>query len=83
MDETTVREKLRRYITRELFYDLGYDLIDDEPMISEHLMDSFGLAELAVFIEQEFDIYIPDPDLTTEKMDTLDLIVARVMRDLK
>lgn len=83
MDETTVREKLRRYITRELFYDLGYDLMDDESMINDHLMDSFGLAELAIFVEQEFDIYIPDPDLTVEKLDTLDLIVARVMRDLK
>jgi hypothetical protein len=28
-------------------------------------------------------VYIPDPDLTVEKMDTLDQIVARVMRDIK
>jgi acyl carrier protein len=45
-------------------------------------MDSFSLAELAVYVENEFDVYVPDPDLTVEKMDTLNLIVARVMRDL-
>jgi acyl carrier protein len=83
MDEKTVRETIRHYITHELFYDKGYDLLDDEPMITENLMDSFALAELAVYVEQEFDVYIPDPDLTVEKMNTLNLIIARVMRDLE
>ena len=83
MDESTIREAIRAYIVNELIHDAGYDLMDDEEIISGSLMDSFALAELGVFIEQEFDVYIPDPDLTVEKMDTLDLIVARVMRDLK
>ena len=83
MDEQTVREKIRDYIINELLYDTGSELTDDEPIISEGLMDSFALAELGVYVEKEFDVYIPDPDLTVEKMDTLDLIVARVMRDLK
>ncbi len=83
MEESTVRETIRAYIMRELIHDAGYDLMDDEGIISGSLMDSFALAELGVFIEEEFDVYIPDPDLTVDKMDTLDLIVARVMRDLK
>ena len=33
-----------------------------------------------MFVEKEFDVYIPDPDLTVSKMDTLDQIVARVLR---
>lgn len=83
MEETTVRETIRAYIVRELIHDSGYDLMDDEGIISGSLMDSFALAELGVFVEEEFDVYIPDPDLTLDKMDTLDLIVARVMRDTK
>lgn len=83
LEESTVRETIRAYIIRELIHDTGYDLMDDEGIISGSLMDSFALAELGVFIEEEFDVYIPDPDLTVDKMDTLDLIVARVMRDLK
>ena len=46
-------------------------------------MDSFSLAELAVYCEEEFDIYIPDPDLTVEKMNTLNQIIARIMRDIE
>ena len=80
MDEKQVRESLRDYITREFIQDSDYRLQDDEAIITGGLIDSFALAELAVFIEQAFDVYLPNPELTVEKMDTLDLIVARVMR---
>lgn len=83
MDESTVREKLRSYITRELIRDEGYDLTDTEGIITGGLMDSFALAEFAVYVEGEFGVYIPDPDLTVAKMDTLNQMVARVLRDLK
>lgn len=80
MDETTVRDQLRAYITRDLIRDAAYPLADDEGIISGGLMDSFSLAELGVYIEQEFDVYIPDPELTVARMDTLNQIVARVLQ---
>ncbi len=79
-NETTVREKIRDYILRELIRDPDYPLADDEGIITGGLMDSFALADFAVFVEQEFGVYIPDPDLTVEKMDTLNQMVARVLR---
>ena len=82
MGESQVRATLRAYITRELMRDEAYELADDEPIISDGLIDSFALAEFGVFVEQEYDVYIPDADLTVAKMDTLDLMVARVLRDL-
>ena len=80
MDEAAIRDRLRTYITRELIRDESYPLADDEGIITGGLMDSFSLAELAVYIEKEFDVYIPDIDLTVAKMDTLDQVVARVMQ---
>ena len=80
MDEKAIREKLRGFITRELIRDADYDLTDTEGIITGGLMDSFSLAELAVYVEKEFDVYIPDSDLTVAKMDTLDQMVARVLR---
>jgi acyl carrier protein len=44
-------------------------------------MDSFALAEFGVFVEDQFGVYIPDSDLTVVNLDTLDMMVARVMRD--
>jgi acyl carrier protein len=82
VDDATIRAKLRDFITRELIRDESYELTDSEGIITEGLMDSFALAEFGVYIEEEFDVYIPDADLTVEKMDTLDQMVARVQRDL-
>jgi len=80
MDEAIVREKLRAFITRDLIKDDTYPLTNEEGIVTGGLMDSFALAELGVFAEQQFDVYIPDPELTVEKMNTLDQIVARVLR---
>lgn len=81
MNEAEVREQIRQYIVQELIRDETYTLSDTQGIITAGLMDSFALAELAVYIETAFDVYIPDPDLTVAKMDTLDQIVARVLRD--
>lgn len=81
-DESAVRERLRAYIATELIRDASYPLQDTEGIITGGLMDSFALAELAVFVEKEWDVFIPDPELTVVRMDTLDQITARVMQGL-
>lgn len=78
--ESTVREKLRAFIARDLIRDADYPLTDTEGIITGGLMDSFALAEFAVYVEKEFGVYIPDSDLTVAKMDTLNQMVARVMK---
>ncbi len=80
MDDKTVREKLRTFITRDLIREPEYRLTDTEGIITGGLIDSFALAELAVFVERELGVYIPDADLTVAKMDTLDQMVAHVVR---
>ena len=81
MDEQTVREKLHAFICKELIRDADYPLTNGEGIITGGLMDSFSLAEFAVYVEKEFGVYIPDSDLTVAKMNTLDQMVARIMRD--
>ena len=78
-DEQEVRQRVKDYITRELIRDPDYPLDDNEGMITEGLMDSFALADFAVFVEREFGVYIPDPELTVENMDTLNQMVARIV----
>jgi acyl carrier protein len=80
MKEQEIRDKIRRFITADLIREPGYELADDEGIVSGGLMDSFALAELGVFIESEFDVYVPDPELTVDQMDTLDQIVSKVMK---
>lgn len=83
MNEQTVRDQLHTFIVSELIRDPNYELAGSEGVISSGLIDSFALAQIGVFVEQAFDVYIPDPDLTVAKMDTLNQMVLRVMQDIK
>jgi acyl carrier protein len=80
MEESMIRATLRSFITRDLIRDASYPLADDEGIITGGMMDSFALAELGVFVEQQFGVYIPDPDLTVGKMNSLNQIVERVLQ---
>ena len=71
---------LRTFICAELMQHPSYPLKNDEPLMSGGLIDSFCVAHIGVFIEQAWGVYIPDPELSVENMDTLDRIATRVLR---
>jgi acyl carrier protein len=79
MNRTEIRDKLKEFICRELLGKAAYQIEDQEPLITGGLIDSFSLAQIGVFIEDAFDVYIPDTDLTVANMDTLDQMVTRIM----
>jgi len=79
--EADVRERLRRFILLDLMRDPQYPLADDEPLVTGGVLDSFAIAQIAVFAEHEFQVYIPDSDMTPDSMDTLEQMVRRIMRD--
>ena len=82
MDRTEVYDALRTFVLNEMIRMPDYNLRDDEPLITGGLVDSFSLALFGVFVEDHFNLYIPDPDLTVENLDTLNQMVDRVLRDL-
>lgn len=82
MDRADVHATLRTFVINDMIRMPGYDLQDDEPLITGGLVDSFDLALFGVFVEERFNLYIPDPDLTVENLDTLNQMVDRVTGDL-
>ncbi len=78
MQPGEIKEQLKDFICRELLNNHNYPLTDEEPLITGGLIDSFSLAQVGVFVEQAFGVYIPDTDLTVEKMNTLKQMVERV-----
>ncbi|HMU91516.1 MAG TPA: acyl carrier protein [Anaerolineales bacterium] len=78
MEEIEIKEKLKKFICTEIMNDADYPLKFDEPLITSGLIDSFSLAQVGVFVEIEFQIYIPDPELTVDNMNTIDAMAARI-----
>jgi acyl carrier protein len=81
MDITEIKTKLRTFICSELLNNPSYPLRDDEALITSGLMDSYSLAQIGVFAEIEFNVYIPDNDLTVDAMDTIEQMAARILKD--
>ena len=71
MKQAETLELLRAYICEEILRDNDFQLDENQPLISGGLIDSFSFISLAVFVEEEFSLHIPDGDLTVENLDTL------------
>ncbi len=74
-----VKARLSEFIRTELMRNPSYELAEDEPLITGGLIDSFSLAQIGVFVEKAFSVYLPNTDLTVENMDTLQLMVNRIL----
>jgi len=80
MDVQEMRDRLRDFVRGELLRKPDYPLADDEPLITGGLIDSLSLARVDVFVEDAFGVYLPDTDLTVARMDTIDRMVACILK---
>lgn len=55
----------------------------DQSLVELGIMDSFGIIELVVFIEQNFDIKIHDSELTKEKFGGLNKMAKLIGEKLQ
>mgnify|MGYP003574559427 FL=1 len=52
----------------------------DTPLISSGIVDSFSMVSLKAFLEKKYGIKLPDEEATPEAFDTVDSIVALVLK---
>jgi len=79
MDRNEVLQKVKAFTLKELLKNPDYPLKENEALFSSGLIDSFAMAQVGVYIETEFNLYIPDPELTVENMDTVEKITDKVL----
>ncbi len=74
-------QALEIYLKQEVLQQPKRLIQADEPLISSGLIDSFSLVDVALFVEDNFDVRIDDTELNANIFDTLnklaDLIVER------
>ena len=80
MNAQEMRDRLRDFVRSELLRKPDYPLAADEPLITGGLIDSFSLAQIGVFVEDAFGVYVPDTDLTVANMDTIERMVICIVK---
>ena len=81
MPKVDIIKKLETYLSEEILQLPDRKIKPEEPLISSGLIDSFSLVDVALFVEDTYDVQIDDTELNAEAFDTLnelaDLILER------
>ena len=67
----SIIEVLGEKIAKEILRQKGRTIAADEKLISSGLIDSFSLVDVALLVEDEFDVHLDDSELTADNFDTL------------
>ncbi len=70
MNETMI-STLGEFISSKILKQPARKISGDEPLISSGLVDSFSLMDLALFIEDTFNVRIEDTELNANTFDNL------------
>jgi len=76
-----VRARIRGYILENLlFTDDPSQLPDDASLLDRGIIDSTGVLEIVLFLEEQFGIKVKDSDMLPENFDTVDRMAQFVVR---
>lgn len=67
-------------IAKSILKDRDMELTAKEPLISSGILDSFNLVDLAMLIEEEYQVRIEDYELNADTFDTAEEL-ARVISE--
>jgi acyl carrier protein len=67
-----VKALIREYVSHNLlFSDNGFEYHDDDSFLQEGIVDSVGVLELVLFVEETFGISVDDQEVTPDNFDSV------------
>lgn len=78
MPDPTILTQLEKFIAAQILKQPNRNIPADETLISSGLIDSFSLMDLALFVEDTFDVRIEDTELNADTFDNLNQLSALI-----
>jgi acyl carrier protein len=79
----TIEEQIRQYVADNfLFSDDGYQMSDDVSFLEEGIVDSTGVLELVMFVEETYGVAVRDEEIVPENFDSVSQLAAYVRRKM-
>ncbi len=73
------REEIQKYIAENLLFAQGDVTVDDHTsFLNEGIIDSVGVMDLVLFVEERFNLQVPDSDVTRENFDSVASLVRYI-----
>lgn len=78
---TNVEDALRTYIAAKLLFSPnGYPYADDASFLEEGIVDSMGIMELVMFVQDKLGVAVDDEEITPDNFDSVSKLAAYVRR---
>ena len=78
---TDIKQEVRNFLVENFLFGRNAQLGDDDPLM-DTVIDSHGVVELVVFLQEQFAITVQDEDVNTENLDSVNKVVAYVTQKL-
>lgn len=78
MAEKSIAEALRQFIAHNFILDDGLALDDDASLVEQGIIDSTGILELVMFVEETFNFKMADQELTPANLDSIGKLEAYI-----
>jgi len=76
-----IKTQIRDHIAANILYsDNGFEYDDDASFLEEGIVDSVGIMELVLFIEENFGLTVDDEDLTPDNFDSVDRLAEYIKK---
>ena len=70
-----MRQRIRTFILENYMYGAAPEELDDDASFLETgIIDSTGVMELILFLEEEFDVNVEDSEILPENLDSVNRI---------
>ena len=76
-----IKDKIRSHIEEFILYGESLES-DDESLVQTGTIDSSGVMELILFIEDEFNVHIDDGDIAPENIDSVNSLAALIEKSI-
>jgi acyl carrier protein len=79
-----VREKIRSYVADNLLFSSnGYQFDDNTSFLDEGIVDSTGVVELVLFLEESFGFSVEDNEIVPDNFDSVNRLTTYIQHKLK
>jgi acyl carrier protein len=82
MQATEIEQEIRTFITENFLFGRSEALNDDTPLLG-NVIDSTGVIELIVFVQQRFTISVDDEEVMTDNFGSVKNVVDFIDKKLR
>ena len=80
MEKQKISEKVAQFIADQFVFDTELSISHDDSLLESGTIDSTGILELVLFIEENFSISVNDDELVPDNLDSVNKIAEFVSR---